>query len=98
MPANAGSSTPSFQAALLNNMSPGQTGPSNEIIADFFNKLLYKNSSGGGASPTGSASPGSSLMNGPGRQPNGRSEDPTPSYRRPAVPRKEVARETDRIK
>lgn len=77
-------------------MSPGQTGPSNEIIADFFNKLLYKNSSGG-ASPTGGASPGSSLMNGPGRQPNGRSEDPTP-YRRPAIPRKDVARETDRIK
>ncbi|KAI7876776.1 dynein light intermediate chain-domain-containing protein [Mucor mucedo] len=97
VPTNAGSTTPSFPPGFINNMPPGQTGPSNEIIADFFNKLLYKNSSGN-ASPTGSASPGASFMNGLGRQPNGRSEDPTPSYRRPAVPRKEVARETDRIK
>lgn len=79
--------------------APGQNGgPSHEVLANFFQSLLSKKaSSGGGVSPTGPASPGSSLLNGPGGQPNGRSEDPT-SYRRPAITRKDVHKELDRMR
>ncbi|GAA5814649.1 hypothetical protein MFLAVUS_008148 [Mucor flavus] len=76
----------------------GQNGPSHEVLANFFQSLLSKKaSSGGAASPTGSPSPGSSLLNGgPGGQPNGRSEEPA-SYRRPGISRKDVYKELDRM-
>ncbi|KAI9263502.1 dynein light intermediate chain-domain-containing protein [Helicostylum pulchrum] len=77
----------------------GQNGPSHEVLANFFQSLLSKkaSSSGGAASPTGTPSPGSSLLNGgPGGQPNGRSEEPA-SYRRPGISRKDVYKELDRM-
>ncbi|KAI8075542.1 dynein light intermediate chain-domain-containing protein [Thamnidium elegans] len=72
----------------------GQTGPSHEVLANFFQSLLSKKaSSGGAASPTGTPS----LLNGgPGGQPNGRSEEPA-SYRRPGISRKDVYKELDRM-
>jgi dynein light intermediate chain 1 len=84
------------------NGAGGQNGPSHEVLANFFQSLLSKKASSGGQggqSPTGTGSPGSSLLNGssPVGQPNGRSEDPT-SYRRPAITRKDVHKELDRMR
>lgn len=87
------------------NMAGAQNGPSHEVLANFFQSLLSKKASGGSGgaqSPTSATSPGASLLN--GRSGNGGGgggpgggEDPT-SYRRPAITRKDVHKELDRMR
>jgi dynein light intermediate chain 1 len=90
-PVSAAAAAAAANSPLNNN---AQNGPSHEVLANFFQSLLSKKASTSGGSPT-ATSPASSLLN--GDQANGKTEDHT-NYRRPAISRKDVHKELDRMK
>ncbi|KAF7731782.1 hypothetical protein EC973_008297 [Apophysomyces ossiformis] len=84
-------------AGSLGTASSGPTGPSHEVLANFFQSLLSKKGSVSGASQQGtpsSASSTSPLLNGTS---TGRGEDGG-TGRRPTISRRDVHKELDRMR